>query len=42
MQGHSLREWVLLDPPNREIYRRFKLFLKSYIVNNVRRPARAR
>ena len=35
-KGHSLREWVLLDPPNREIFRIFKLFLKTFIVNNVR------
>ena len=30
-KGHSLREWVLLDLPNREIARRFKQFLTAYV-----------
>ena len=31
---HSLREWVLLDLPNKEIERRFRNFLTSYVDEN--------
>lgn len=30
-KGNSLRDWVKMESPSREIYRRFKLFLKTYI-----------
>ena len=33
-KGHNLREWVLLDLPNKEIYRRFKKFLLTFIDEN--------
>jgi DNA replication licensing factor MCM2 len=33
-KGASLREWVLTDLPRKEIHRRFKKFLKSFVDEN--------
>jgi len=32
-KGHSLADWVTMESPRREIYRRFKLFLKTFVDN---------
>ena len=30
-KGHSVRDWVLLLAPNREIFNRFKNFLRTFV-----------
>lgn len=30
-KGHSLADWVTMESPRKEIYRRFKLFLKTFV-----------
>ena len=30
-KGHTLREWVCMESPSREIYRRFRLFLTTFV-----------
>ncbi len=34
-KGHSVREWVLMDMPRREIHRRFKNFLTTFLDSSV-------